>query len=435
MQIEKICEVRYKKEGITLIALVITIIVLLILAGVSISMLIGQNGILTQVKNAKNSTEQSGAKEKVELAVIGAIGQSQDGKVTIDNLKTEISNYGGSLEKNEFPTLANIDNNKFLVKSDGSVLRYKEMSEITGQETENTSTKDSLGNYIVVPSGFKIINSTENVSDGIVIEDVSHEATAESQFVWIPVGEVITGIKDGVKNTETIELKRYVFNTDGTINIELSKIEPGEQLKTSSSSSYYFTEELKDSTTPNTHAKDIETFKSNATNNHGYYIGRYEARKDGEQLTVKANDTVYNNIIQPEAAILSREMYSDSNFKSDLVNSYAWDTTVLFLQKFDNRTNKESLKPYVMQNSLNDSLASQGTNNLTDTSKKDVICNVWDMASNCAEWTTETCSETNLYCTARGGICNNSGYCTGLRDYHSTRYIASNFSFRLLLYI
>ncbi len=422
-------------RGITLIALVITIIVLLILAGVSISMLTGQNGILTQVKNAKNSTEQSGAKEKLELAVIGAIGQSQDGKVTIDNLKTEISNYGGSLEKNEFPTLANIDNNKFLVKSDGSVLRYKEMSEITGQETENTSTKDSLGNYIVVPSGFKIINSTENVSDGIVIEDVSHEATAESQFVWIPVGEVITGIKDGVKNTETIELKRYVFNTDGSINIELSKIEPGQQLKTSSSSSYYFTEELKDSTTPNTHAKDIEIFKLNATNNHGYYIGRYEARKNGEQLTVKANDTVYNNTTQPEAAILSREMYSDSNFKSDLVNSYAWDTTVLFLQKFDNRTNKESLKPYVMQNSLNNSLASQGTNNLTDTSKKDVICNVWDMASNCAEWTTETCSETNLYCTARGGICNNSGYCTGLRDYHSTRYIDSNFSFRLLLYI
>ena len=45
-------------KGITLIALVITIIVLLILAGVSIAMLTGDNGILTQAQNAKNKTER-----------------------------------------------------------------------------------------------------------------------------------------------------------------------------------------------------------------------------------------------------------------------------------------------------------------------------------------------------------------------------------------
>ena len=47
-----------EKNGITLIALVITIIVLLILAGVSIAMLTGQNGILTQAQNAKNQTSE-----------------------------------------------------------------------------------------------------------------------------------------------------------------------------------------------------------------------------------------------------------------------------------------------------------------------------------------------------------------------------------------
>ncbi len=46
-------------------------------------------------------------------------------------------------------------------------------------------------------------------------------------------------------------------------------------------------------------------------------------------------------------------MYSDSNFESDLMNSYAWDTAIVFLQKFDNRANKASLKPYSRQNSLN----------------------------------------------------------------------------------
>ena len=52
------------QNGITLIALVITIIVLLILAGVSIAMLTGQNGILTQANNAKNETELASEKKK-----------------------------------------------------------------------------------------------------------------------------------------------------------------------------------------------------------------------------------------------------------------------------------------------------------------------------------------------------------------------------------
>ena len=114
-------------------------------------------------------------------------------------------------------------------------------------------------------------------------------------------------------------------------------------------------------------------------------------------------------ITQPDAATVSRGMYSDSNFESDLMNSYAWDTAIVFLQKFDNRANKT--KPYSRQNSLNtrsDGLASQGTNNLSDASKQDVICNVWDMASNCNEWTTETSSDSSRPCTYRGGYYNYS---------------------------
>ena len=56
-----------KQQGITLIALVVTIIVLLILAGVSIAMLTGNSGILTQSMRAKISTELSSYKEELEL--------------------------------------------------------------------------------------------------------------------------------------------------------------------------------------------------------------------------------------------------------------------------------------------------------------------------------------------------------------------------------
>ena len=56
-----------KERGITLIALIVTIIVLLILAGVSIAMLTGDNGILSQTQNAKNKTEEAERNEKLDL--------------------------------------------------------------------------------------------------------------------------------------------------------------------------------------------------------------------------------------------------------------------------------------------------------------------------------------------------------------------------------
>ena len=59
------------EKGITLIALVLTIIVLLILAGVSISMLTGDNGILTQAQRAKELTEASSEEEFIQLLIIG----------------------------------------------------------------------------------------------------------------------------------------------------------------------------------------------------------------------------------------------------------------------------------------------------------------------------------------------------------------------------
>ena len=435
------------QKGITLIALVITIIVLLILAGVSIAMLTGQNGILTQANNAKNETELASAKEKVELAVIGAISQTRDGTLKVGNLRTELANYGGTVEGEVFPVTAKVDGKSFTVDANGNVVLAGSSTEpnppastengtlgkVTGNEKTNTTVKDSLGNQVVVPAGFKVVNKDANVTDGIVVEDVSHAETAGSQFVWIPVGEVI---KDSAGNKETITLGRYVFNEDGTIDTALSKTEPGDQLKTSSGASYYFTEGLKDSSTTNTHAKDIEDFKNKVTNTtHGYYIGRYEARKNGTQVTVKASDKVYNMITQPDAATVSRGMYSDSNFESDLMNSYAWDTAIVFLQKFDNRANKT--KPYSRQNSLNtrsDGLASQGTNNL-EVSKQDVICNVWDMASNCSEWTTETSSDSSRPCTYRGGYYNYSSICTSTRISNGTSDSYAFISFRSLLYM
>ena len=306
------------------------------------------------------------------------------------------------------------------------------LESVKGTETTNTTVKDNLGNQVVVPAGFKVINPNDNVTNGIVVEDVTHEATKGSQFVWIPVGDVI---KDSAGNKETITLGRYSFDSSGNATAYSGRFT--EDTATNHNSSY-----------GNTIAKDIEDFKNKVTNTtHGYYIGRYEARDksatsartsssvETNQLVCTANNYVYNYITQPKAAELSRGMYSDSNFESDLMNSYAWDTAIVFLQKFDNRANKASLKPYSRQTGLNGSLASQGTNNLSDASKQDVICNVYDMAGNCIEWTTETFSSSNVPCTRRGGSYNYNYNYTSSRSYYEARDSRDTISFRSLLYM
>ncbi|MFR0823251.1 MAG: prepilin-type N-terminal cleavage/methylation domain-containing protein, partial [Clostridia bacterium] len=66
---------RQKQKGVTLIALVITIIVLIILAGVAINALVGENGIITQAQRAKEDTDKS---QKEELGGLASLEQQID---------------------------------------------------------------------------------------------------------------------------------------------------------------------------------------------------------------------------------------------------------------------------------------------------------------------------------------------------------------------
>ena len=120
----------HKMQGITLIALVITIIVLLILAGVTISTLTGDNGILTQATNAKIMTEISQLKEEIDLYVVGEELNSVEGidrypiikeetMESIDKdllsieLKQKMSKWANKAQNGEIATIETIDYSKF----------------------------------------------------------------------------------------------------------------------------------------------------------------------------------------------------------------------------------------------------------------------------------------------------------------------------------
>ena len=508
-----------KNKGITLVALVITIIILLILAGISISALTN-TGIFGKAKDAQTKSALAEAKEKMtlllnewqmdhvtstktletflqekvtdktieeykkldngnyEVYINGYVGvidgegniveemqkagprptisnitiKSEDGTTDVaDNsqkagTKLQI-NFSSSMENGTikavtpavpyttngtetevtFTVVGTVDGTDYTIKKPVSVANkyQKPFTGTTVQEaitygsmlnsSKNTELKDVKNNKIVIPAGFKVTNDTTNVAEGIVIEDATSGATAGSQFVWVPVGKITKA--DGTK-TE-IKLNRYTFASDGTPTEQNEEV-----IET-----YY--QELATSDKGNTVAKNITNFKNSVKANGGYYIGRYEARTTTArndkgnaltQITEKGTDQVYNYVTQKQAAEQAQGMYTSNNFTSDLMNSYAWDTAITFIQNCTDKTN------YANQNSLNKSLSQTGTTN-------DNPCNIFDMASNVREWTTETSSRSYGPCVNRGGIYFSSSYYTSGRDFDSTSYSIDNLGFRPLLYL
>ncbi len=389
-----------KDRGITLVALVITIIILLILAGITISSLTN-TGLFGRAKEAKEKTQAAEANQAK----------------TLNEYEDELNKYTSGT-----PTTPPAPQIKKVADNIGSVI----------STTDNTELEDEYGNKIVVPAGFKIVSDSTTgnattVNNGIVIEDATTGATAGSQFVWIPVGKIYTDTAKTDANAKTIELGRYSFGSNGN--------------KSAYSGSYVEEDANDESTLTNTEnkaiAKNITNFKNSVAANGGYYIGRYEARtttarssKDDvlTQITEKGTDSVYNYVTQKQAAEQAQNMYNSNKFTSDLMNSYAWDTATLFLQT----CGKEK---YSRKTSVNSLLASKGTNASDYTGTRDTVCNVYDMASNVYEWTTETSNDSRSPCVSRGGVYVNSNRYTSYRYGGTTSYSYDLVGFRPLLFV
>ena len=140
------------KGGITLIALVVTIIVLLILAGISVSMLTGQNGILNRAAEAKEKTEVAQKEEQIKLAVMSSIGT--DGLINLNQLKAEIERQGGSIVGTTFPVAVTTGNTSYQVDQYGNVTKETKnenieenwtVADISNNNDDWYAYKDSTG--------------------------------------------------------------------------------------------------------------------------------------------------------------------------------------------------------------------------------------------------------------------------------------------------
>jgi Tfp pilus assembly protein PilE len=408
------------QTGITLIALVVTIVVLLILAGVTINAVFSDRGIIKKAQDAQNKANESIQKDMEQINALENWLNENTGESNNDK-EVNISTLVGK-----------------------------------GAVTKNTKAVDTYGNKITIPKGFKVLeHGTEAgsatytysgdtipaVQDGIVIEN----GTDGNQFVWVPVGTIKNKSDDSKGATSTITLGRYEFDSNtGALKsntpAQVASVENYTKAVTISDryqelSTFRAGNTATDSTAENATARNLAEFISTSLSNGGYYIARFEASGTASKITSKYNQTVLGNITQPNAAKAAREMYGEVKenneliYASDLVNSYAWDTAIVFIQTYSGKTD------YASHNE------SKTTKAFTATGKNnDKYCNIWDMSGNVNEWTTESSTEfrdSYFYpCVRRGGHYNTgNGGATSSRRGEGTKLSLSDHGFRPLLYV
>ena len=443
MKLEKKFQRASQARGITLVALVITIIIIIILATVTINMAFN-GGIIDKAEQAKDMYANDTAYTDSSMAnVVGYL----------DGILNGVA--GGGTDEPPVQTATTVSE----AKQNG--LPFAEKTVIT----------DGEGNKITIPKGFKIAaDSGDTVQQGIVIEDVNAStdpAVQESQYVWIPVG---TFTKDDGTTSNEIKLGRYTFSTtDGTTTTPLQYAEDyaGEPVAIDSdyteATTYDAGNESKGLDGKNATAKNLGEFINSTKpieegGNGGYYIGRYEASyasgatsitevgdyancKAASKVSTAFSDssmsynpgTLWNFITQPAASKVAINTYEGSgSVKSDLMNSYAWDTAIVYIQE-------ASTPNYANATRKHNSLSNTGNLDTDVPTLKDEVCKINDMASNVLEWTTEHSSHTFIgraeSCVLRGGACYSSGICTADRLNYGATHSSGFMSFRLMLYV
>ena len=372
-------------KGITLVALVITIVILLILAGISISTLTN-TGIFGKAKEAK---EKSEAAEKQ---------QSE----TLDSYEKELNKYT-SMELTADKT--------------GAVL----------SETDNIELHDKNGAKIIVPAGFKVVNTDDlTVEKGIVVED-----SKRNQYVWIPCTTEDSKSQLQFKRTE------WDVEVDGADNSRASKDEltlTCPENYSDNGLTYAVVNEI---------VAQVKAEKDSVRRNGGYYIGRYEVGDENGTAVIKADQTPMANIIWSTAYSKAKGIGGGPGATTYLCSSYAWDTAINFIQNngFPNyaKAREDSYNENWVDKNVKDSKgniikAANKTERLS-TGKTTPKCNIYDMGGNVSEFTTEVMPSTSEPLVLRGGDGYYYNYPAGLRFDANTSFAYSTCGLRATLFL
>ena len=402
------------------------------MAGVSISMLVGENGIITQAQTAKEKTEEASTSEIVSIAVLGAF--KEDGNIDVASLKQEIEARGGTLSSDTLPTTITLDGYLFKVDRDGNIQQRKQggtLATVTGVEASNTTVEDALGNKVVVPAGFVVVNPEDYVTDGIVIQKVSNG----NQYVWIPC---TTDSSD----TSKLQYQRTEWRVEADHDTLASK----DELTLTDVSVTYTTTDTENGINATVSAEIVAQINSEKTSiqqYRGYYIGRYETGKSNNTAVIQQNVEPYAEIKWSVAYSLAKGIDVGSTANSYLCSSYAWDTAINFIQNNTTWTNYASSRENTNDNWLDKEVVDvnggvikeAGTSTRLKTGLTTAKANIYDMGGNVGEFTTEINPETGESVVLRGGNYSDSTNPAGTRWDDPPTATSTYYGFRTTLFL
>ena len=340
-------------QGITLVALVVTIVVLLILAGVSLNLVLGENGIISKAREASTKTVQAQQNSEIEMNLLE-------------------------------------------------------------QELANATKEPDPAEGVKMPTGFYYVGGTK--TSGIVISDNVNDKDKYknkavvgtdllgNQYVWIPCTTDSTSSKLQYARTE------WGVEEDGDDNSRAIK----DELTLTDASVTYSDADTANGINADVSKEIVAQIKAEKTSvakYGGYYIGRYEVGKNGDTAVVKYNQTPYASITWSTAYGLAKKIITNSEATSYLCSSYAWDTAVNFIQ--NNSTAKNyatsiegfngNWNPQAVKDPSGNVIKPAGTSQQLNTGLTTQFCNIFDMGGNEAEFTTELNPGTSETDVLRGG--------------------------------
>ena len=440
-----------RNKGITLIALVITIIVLLILAAVSIATLTGQNGILTRATDSKTQTEIAEEKEAINLAYSGAVAEKRGtGDITASDLNREFGTNGTNATATDGTngeitvTFDPPSNRVYTIDSNGNISEGEgEVTPPTGDLPSTAETSPFL------PDGATV--TEDDLNEGVTIKDSNN-----NEWVWIVVPKSVTA-----SSTTDDEIKNALINyaTD---------------YRTNYSDTWYSDCGLDEGEYAQKYSDMLQSIKTYG----GFYIGKYEVGSFDEPVTSNDNTRQaviqqgaypYNYVTCSQAEDLAEGLATGGK-TSTLMFGIQWDLVLTYLETsggltyddltddsgswgnymdvdfpvaegnkyaiYSNRTLGEWAD--VPENYTKPSYSSSGNGVLLSigATERNSKMNIYDLAGNLYEWTLEKSTDTVGPCAIRGSRCYDSGSLGPASDrgYGSTSDSNGSIGFRPALY-
>ena len=496
------------KKGITLIALVVTVVVLIILAGVSINAVIGDDGIIKKAQNSANLTKEAEVKESINRTILEfyltddyeTLEDFLNAKVSEGKIDSVTKNADGTLtvKKGEYSvTVENKTNSSGGSSSGGSTGGETQAPEIKIGEAKVVANSDGTGSAITDANSVYLGNTlyitfSHSITGGTTTVDktIPYAVTKNGTYTF-----TVTGTVNGKSYTKNVSVTVNQFKTAKdyvAANVEVTYpdgkvwIPEGFRISTDSASTVQGGVVIED--------KDLNQFvwvpvaaladykrtwytgedpfsdsdysealpedeKTSVEKYKGFYIGRYEAgdKENTEAktlrssndvtktVTIKAGQVPYNYVTRTQAVSLAEGFATKQGYKAKtkLVSSYAWDTTIAFLQKvnsdYGNSSEEGNYKdttfPYTDITGASQTKA-ESSYVLVPTGQTTPVCNIYDMGGNVCEWTTESCSRTKYPYALRGGHCASvfAGHPAGDR-YASPDAAYDGLGFRLTLFM